>query len=172
LTRLQFAENGKVTMLINGKCHCGNIELELLWNDEATALPARACQCSFCVKHGAVWTSGASAELIVRIRDQTQVSKYRFGTATARFLVCGNCGMVPVALCEIDGRLQAVVNINTLENVTPAALQRTATHFDAESVESRLARRKRTWIPKVHVMEGGKAEQQAVSGKSRRRESS
>ncbi len=143
-------------MLINGKCHCGNITLRLQWNEEPVKILARACGCTFCSKHGAVWTSNRAAELDVIVGDETLVSRYKFGTSTAEFMVCAKCGMVPVALCEIEGRLHSVVNINTLEDVDPALLQRAATNFDAEDVESRVARRKRTWIPNVRVHEPSK----------------
>ena len=44
-------------MLIRGSCHCGNISFELNWLPDPTEIPARACNCSFCTKHGGVWTS-------------------------------------------------------------------------------------------------------------------
>ena len=47
-------------MLITGRCHCGNISFALDWQPEPTDIPARACSCSFCTKHGGVWTSRCS----------------------------------------------------------------------------------------------------------------
>src|SRR5438094_129248 len=44
-------------MLIRGSCHCGNISFTLDWKPEPSEIPARACSCSFCTKHGGVWTS-------------------------------------------------------------------------------------------------------------------
>jgi len=44
-------------MIIRGGCHCGNIAFELGWEPDPDEIPARACDCSFCVKHGGVWTS-------------------------------------------------------------------------------------------------------------------
>ena len=44
-------------MLISGGCHCGNISFALDWRPEPSEIPARACTCSFCAKHGGVWTS-------------------------------------------------------------------------------------------------------------------
>src|SRR5262249_9564686 len=41
-------------MLISGRCHCGNISFALDWRPETSEIPARACTCSFCVKHGGV----------------------------------------------------------------------------------------------------------------------
>ena len=79
-------------MLISGKCHCGNITLELEWDGDPPEIPARACGCSFCMKHGGVWTSNARSRLVVTIRDASLVSKYAFGTRTATFHVCSHCG--------------------------------------------------------------------------------
>jgi hypothetical protein len=137
-------------MLIKGRCHCGNIAFDLDWPGAASAgIPARACGCSFCVKHGGVWTSNPAATLSVTVQDPDRVSRYAFGTRTATFHVCARCGGVPVATSEIDDRVYAVVNVNTFENVDPASLRRTAADFEGEDTESRLARRKRNWIADV-----------------------
>ena len=42
---------------INGKCHCGNISYEFLWPEPGSRIPVRACSCTFCTKHGGVYTS-------------------------------------------------------------------------------------------------------------------
>ena len=138
-------------MRIEGKCHCGNIGYTLDWPGDAAEVPARACGCSFCVKHGAVWTSHAGAELVAAIRDDNLVSKYRFGTATADFYVCSRCGGSPFVISTIDDRAYAVVNVNTFEGVDPALLVRRPTNFDGEDTGSRLDRRKRNWIGTVRV---------------------
>jgi hypothetical protein len=141
-------------MLVLGKCHCGNIAFELEWNGDAAEIPARACRCSFCVKHGGVWTSNPKSRLAVAIRDASLVSKYAFGTGTATFYVCSRCGAVPLVTSEIESRLYAVVNVNVLENVDPSRLHRAAADFEGEDVESRLARRRRNWIPDVRIALG------------------
>jgi len=142
-------------MLINGKCHCGNIVFELEWEGDPPEIPARACGCSFCVKHGGVWTSNPSSKLAVTIRNPALVSKYAFGTRTATFHVCSRCGAVPLATSEIANHLYAVVNVNVLENVDQAWLRRASANFEGEGVESRLARRKRNWIANVRIAEVG-----------------
>jgi hypothetical protein len=142
-------------MLITGKCHCGNIAFELEWKGDPAGIPARACGCSFCVKHGGVWTSNPESRLAVAIRDASLVSKYAFGTRTATFHVCARCGSVPLVTCEIAGHLYAVVNVNVLENVDQASLRRAGASFEGEAVEARLARRKRNWIADVRIAERG-----------------
>ena len=139
-------------MLIHGKCHCGNITLELDWKADPTEIPARACGCSFCAKHGGVWTSSPQSSLMVTICDPSLVSQYAFGSRTATFQVCSRCGNVPLVTSEIANHLYAVVNVNVLENVDQSWLRRATANFDGEDVESRLARRKRNWIADVRIV--------------------
>jgi hypothetical protein len=142
-------------MLINGKCHCGGIAFELEWKGDPREIPARACGCSFCVKHGGIWTSNPNSKLAVAFRDAALVSKYAFGTGTATFYVCSRCGTVPLATSEIANHLYAVVNVNVFENVDQSRLRRATANFEGEDVESRLARRERNWIADVRITEAG-----------------
>ena len=140
-------------MLIRGKCHCGNISFTLTWAPAPTAIPARACTCTFCQKHGGVWTSNPAGTPNVTIAEPGQISNYSFGTRTADFHVCARCGAVPVVTSRIDGNLYAVVSVNAFEGVDPALIEReTAATFDGETEESRLARRKRHWIARVEFV--------------------
>jgi hypothetical protein len=141
-------------MLITGKCHCGNIAFELEWEGGPPEIPARACGCTFCVKHGGVWTSNPNARLAVAVRDAALVSKYAFGTRTATFHVCSRCGAVPLVTSEIANRLYAVVNVNVFEHVDASWLRRAPVSFEGEDVESRLARRTRNWIADVRFVDG------------------
>jgi hypothetical protein len=142
-------------MLIHGKCHCGNISFALNWEPDPAEIPARACTCSFCVKHGGVWTSNPGAALRVAVRDPSLVSRYTFGTRTAEFHTCARCGVVPLVTSRIDGRLYAVVSVNAFDGVAPSLVRRTSSSFDGEGTESRLERRKRNWIANVEYIEGG-----------------
>lgn len=139
-------------MLIRGKCHCGNIGFSLTWEPDPGEIPARACGCAFCTKHGGVWTSSPGAALEFTVKNPALVTKYAFGTRTADFHVCARCGVVPVVTSLIDGRVYAVVNVNAFEGVDPALLRRTSADFDGEGTEDRLARRKRNWIARVKFL--------------------
>ena len=141
-------------MFISGSCHCGNISFKLNWTPEPAEIPARACTCSFCTKHGGVWTSCPSGSVSVKVRTSTSVSRYSFGTKTAEFHVCATCGAVPIVTSLIEGKLYAVVSVNAFENIDPSLLRRASANFDAENEDTRLARRARNWIPKVVFIEG------------------
>jgi hypothetical protein len=137
-------------MLILGSCHCRNVTFRLRWTTPAPeTIPARACGCTFCVKHGGVWTSCPGGTLVVAVRDPARVSTYAFGTHTADFHVCARCGAVPLVTSTIDGRTYAVVNVNTFDNVERSRLQPVPVSFDEEDEAVRLARRARGWIADV-----------------------
>jgi hypothetical protein len=111
--------------------------------------PGAACTCSFCAKHGGIWTSSPTGSLTVSIKDRTRVSRYAFGTKTAEFHVCTGCGVVLVVTSRIDGRLYAVVSVNAFDNVEPPLLRRAPATFEGENEQARLSRRKRNWIADV-----------------------
>jgi hypothetical protein len=136
-------------MMIRGRCHCGNISFRLAWEPDPAAIPARACDCTFCSKHGGLWTSNPNGSLEVGIAHPELVSRYEFGTKTATFHVCGRCGVAPVVTSDIDGRTYAVVSVRAFENVDPALLKPGPVTFEGEELDSRIARRKRNWIPEV-----------------------
>lgn len=139
-------------MVIHGKCHCGNISFALQWEPDPVEIQGRMCGCTFCSKHGGVWTSNPRGSLEIRIQDRSLVPGYRFGTKTAEFHVCGRCGVVPVVTSLIDGRLYAVVSVNAFEGIDPAMIRRSPASFDGEGTGDRLARRKRGWIPDVRLV--------------------
>lgn len=138
-------------MIIEGRCHCGNITFALDWPATPSEIVARACSCAFCVKHGGVWTSNPYAKLAITFQQAGAVSRYSFGTKSAIFYVCTRCGVVPIVTSEIDDRLYAVVNVNTFENLDFSRLRRQAADFQGEDHRSRLLRRQRNWIADVRI---------------------
>ncbi len=150
------AANNRRTMadralrIVRGACHCGNVEGELRWPAKSTVITARHCGCSFCRKHGAAWTSNPDAELYLTVHDAGSVSVYRFGTSTADFLICSECGVPTVVVGGNPENYHAVVNVNTLDT-TGFTLEDATTDFAGEEVEDRLARRRKNWIPSVTI---------------------
>jgi hypothetical protein len=59
-----------------------------------------------------------------------------------------------VVTSEIDVRLYAVVSVNAFEEIDPSKLRRASASFDGEGADSRLERRKRSWIPDVLFLSG------------------
>jgi hypothetical protein len=102
-----------------------------------------------------VWTSCPSGRLTVSVGEAANVSRYVFGTKTAQFHICTSCGVVPVVTSDIDGKTYAVVSVNAFQGVDRSRLTLAPATFDAEDEQSRLARRKRNWIPNVHFSKLG-----------------
>ena len=139
-------------MIVTGSCHCGNISFTLDWKPAPAEIPARACGCSFCVKHGGVWTSCPTGRLRVVVKRPERVGRYEFGTKTVLFHVCMDCGIVPLVTSQIAGRVYAVVSVNAFDNVDAGMLRRSPASFDGEGQSDRLARRQRNWIGDVEFV--------------------
>lgn len=134
-------------MRFEGRCHCGNLEVTFETSQPPATIPLRECGCTFCRRHGSVAVTDPAGSLEVRVRDPGEVSRYRFGLRTADFLVCRTCGVFVAAVGTIDGVTLATLNANVLD-ARAALTQRPApVDYDRETVEARLARRRRVWTP-------------------------
>ena len=139
---------------LSGRCHCGNIRYQFVSPIPKTELPIRSCDCSFCTKQGAIYTSHPQGKLRVELADTTSTRRYRFGSETAEMLLCSICGVFPLITCTIEGKLYAVLNANSInglhidrQRLTPSDYQ----HLDAEEM---LRKRRENWIADVEIVEG------------------
>jgi hypothetical protein len=135
---------------IAGRCHCGNVELELTTEHELASLPLRACDCGFCRRHGARTTTDPRGSVRIVAHEPAALVRYRFGLATADMLVCGRCGVYVAGVLEADGRAWATVNANTF--VPPLAGVATAVSYGSEDADARIARRRASWTPCTLVL--------------------
>jgi hypothetical protein len=132
---------------IRGSCHCGNIHFVFEWPNGRAGIPARACTCDFCVKHGGRWTSNPQGSVALEIADPQSRALYQFGTNTADFNVCQRCGVVPIVTCTIGDAQFAVVNVNAFVGIDRNRLVVQSISFEEETPASRLERRRRSWTP-------------------------
>lgn len=137
--------------LFQGGCHCGANRYRLAWPGGQESLPARRCTCTFCTRFNGTWTSHPDAGLDMLENRDSPLTRYRFGTATADFLFCSRCGVTLAAVCEIGGRMRAVVNVNTLDGRDPIDFDCSDSDFEGESPVQRLDRRRERWIGRVRV---------------------
>ena len=110
-------------------------------------LPLRACQCSFCRRHGALSTSDPAGTLGFEVREPAQLTRYRFGLKTADFLICARCGIYVGATIEDGGSSWAIVNANTFDDVAQLTQPATPMSYDSEDAAQRMARRRERWTP-------------------------
>lgn len=135
-------------MILKGGCHCGAVRLELVTSIRPEDLHPRACDCSFCTKHGAAYVSDPRGRL--RIVAPGGPAEYRQGSGTARMLLCRSCGVLVGAVLEEEGRRYGTVNANCLEGVAFGAPQTVSPQKLA--VGDRKARWTRLWTPDVEIV--------------------
>src|SRR5947209_2108298 len=97
-----------------GGCHCGNLAFVFDASASFETLGLRSDQCSFCRAHAARHTSDSNGTVSISVRDSDALVRYRFGSRTADFLICGCCGVYIGALMEDGGKSRFVVNVNAL----------------------------------------------------------
>lgn len=123
-------------MVITGRCHCGNVVYEFRSALEVNELRPRACDCTFCRTHGAKCVSDAKGAATISVRDNANLTRYRFGIGTAGFLVCDVCGVYLGALITKDGETKATLN-----------LRASSVSYGVENEVARVTRRMQAWTP-------------------------
>lgn len=134
---------------LRGGCHCGNLIVTLQSPLPPEALPVRACQCTFCTRHGVRATSHPEGRVEIEVHEPAELSRYRFGLGTAEFLICRRCGVyVAAVMTDADG-CYATINIPVLAERERFTQPMVPVQYDAEDTAMRVARRKARWTPAV-----------------------
>jgi hypothetical protein len=138
-------------MLHTGGCHCGNIHVQLRLSRQPEQMPLRSCACSFCRSHGTRTVSDRDGTVEIASTDWSLVEHYRFGSATADYLVCRRCGVYIGAVCETSAGLRSVVNVNCLDDRAAFTQSPSSPDYDGEATDARLERRATNWMPAALV---------------------
>lgn len=142
------------TLVFRGGCHCGQIRLAFSTQLNSSQIIPRACDCSFCQKHGAAYVSDPAGHLSVTIGRPGALHRYQQGSNTADFLLCAQCGVLVAVIFEHNARIYGAVNARSLEGATgfgdavPASPQLLAPG-------EKLARWLQLWIPDVQLVASG-----------------
>lgn len=134
-----------------GGCHCGNIRFTYGSPVPPAEVPVRACDCSFCRRQGAYYTSNPGGRLRAVVREGGAVRKYRYATLTSEAWICAKCGCLTFFTCDLDGKLYAAINVNSFDDFQFNRLTVPTLSLSDEPVEKRLARRQRAWIGDVEI---------------------
>jgi hypothetical protein len=110
-----------MTHSLMGRCDCGRVQATLDTALGASEFAPRACDCSFCRKHGAAWVSDPRGALRVEARATHDLSVYRQGSETAEMLLCAQCGVVVAVVFEHHDGVFGAINAGCLEDVVLAA---------------------------------------------------
>src|SRR5262245_25440605 len=148
-----------------GACHCGAIRATLVASKPAEELEVRACQCSFCTRHGAKTVSDPSGRVRFQI-DGAMLSYYLFSTRTGTSLICNRCGMYAGVMIEDGDNVWSVLNVRGLAIPEFTNRPAEAKDYEGETPEQRIARRKATWTPTEIVWTGTDAKRVGPSHES------
>jgi hypothetical protein len=107
----------------------------------------RACQCSFCLRHGALSTSDPNGQLEFQAEDLSLLQRYQFETRTADFLLCRACGVYVGAQMLGDTGRYGIVNLRCLQVPPAAGPAAQPMDYSAEDREARHLRRQARWTP-------------------------
>lgn len=130
-----------------GRCHCGAIGFEYRTAMPVGEWPVRACQCSFCLKHGAMYTSDPAGSVRLVHEDPTAVSCYRFGQRTADFVFCSRCGGYLGAWSEEGGQALMVLNLRAFDPQPDGLPATQPMSYEGETTGDRNTRRSARWTP-------------------------
>jgi hypothetical protein len=134
--------------VLRGGCHCGKVRVELTTSIRPAEFHPRACDCSFCTKHGAAYVSDPQGRLRVIAADT--LADYRQGSGTARMLLCRACGVLVAAVLEEGGRRYGTVNAKCLDGVAFGAPETVSPQ--TLGAQDKKARWTRLWTPDVEIV--------------------
>jgi hypothetical protein len=132
-----------------GKCHCGALGFSFETARAPGLWSIRACQCAFCRAHGTINTSDPSGSVRFVHKDPSQLQRYRFGTRTADFLICRNCGVYIGAVIDTPAGKFTTINANLFVEPKPQLAPAAPFDYDNETADARIARRIERWTPVV-----------------------
>ena len=135
---------------LQGGCHCGGLRVELTTQQSPAILQARACDCSFCRKHGAAYVSDPAGGMRVIETTKAALQEYRHSSRTAQFLICAACGvLIAVCFTASDG-VYGAVNACCLEE-EPRLGPALAASPQRLTPQERVERWRMLWVPNVEV---------------------
>ena len=124
-----------------GSCHCGAVTFTYASD---APLAVRACQCSFCRKHGSRNVSDPQGQ--GEIASTQPLTRYRFGLGITDFLLCPTCGSYVAAVMAHGDQWLGTFNLNCFDNPQPE-IQAEPIVYDAEDSGDRIERRRKRWTP-------------------------
>jgi hypothetical protein len=116
-------------------------------------IKVRACQCSFCRKHGARAISDPDGMLTIQIADEDSLLRYEFAHRTADFLVCRRCGVYVAAVTHGPGERRGIAQLNAITNDRYFGIA-VAVEYSEEAPAERIERRYKVWMPVSIEIEG------------------
>ena len=117
--------NHQGNSMINGSCHCGNVTLSI----PALTETGTSCNCSICLRYGAIWGYFTEAEVNV-IVGVKGISSYCHGDKMINFNRCNECGCMTHYTSAEQPGLNARLAVNYRMFGNDAVKKLTVRYFD------------------------------------------
>jgi hypothetical protein len=134
-----------------GGCHCGQLRVAFSSALDPASMIPRACDCTFCEKHGAAYVSDPAGRLSIVASGADALRRYRQGSQTAEFLLCDRCGVLVAVIFDDGTRVYGAVNVRSLERPTDFGTSVPASPQSLAPGE-KVARWSQLWIPDVELL--------------------
>ncbi len=138
-----------------GGCDCGNISVNMELTVDPASYQPRACDCSFCRKHGAAYVTDANGKVAFSVKHKSELGKHRNGSELADFLICKRCGVLIGGLYQDGPERYATINVNALDDNEGFA-QPVPVSPKTLSPEQKTSRWRELWFSDVTINEAGK----------------
>ncbi len=114
--------NTSDTKIHKGICHCGNVSFSFEHEGEITS--GLRCNCSICIRKGAVMTDFVIAPDNFKsdVKEKGSLGLYQFDDKVANHYFCKQCGIYPFhTTFRMPGHFR--VNVGCLEDVDPLVIE-------------------------------------------------
>ena len=104
---------------IQGSCYCKNIVLNVTLSRQPESYQPRACDCDFCLKHGASYLSDAQGALSIQVKQAELLGRFQQEEDDiADFLYCKKCGVL-VGVIHTEGtETFGAVNSSVIDQIS------------------------------------------------------
>lgn len=133
---------------IRGSCYCENIILDANLSAPPKTYQPRACDCQFCIKHGAEYISDSRGTLEIHVKNVDWLKKFRQSDkGTADFLHCTNCGVLVGVIYQEGEKLYGAMNRLVIDNASFGEKQNVSPK--RLSTQEKVSRWKEVWFQGV-----------------------
>jgi len=118
------------TKTYKGSCHCGNVNFSFEHEEIKSGL---RCNCSICVRKGAVMTDFVIApdEFTSDVKEKGSLGVYNFDNKVANHFFCKKCGIYPFhTTFRFPDHFR--INLGCVEGIDPLTLE--IDLFDGKSI--------------------------------------
>ncbi len=101
-------------MECSGVCKCGEIEIEVLTQEDSLNIRPRVCDCDYCKKNPSQLVSHPDMKIHVQHPLQ-KLNVEKNGDGLASFFRCSKCHELIFVGCVLNGALRGAVNASILD---------------------------------------------------------